>query len=160
MNLKNIVILLTLCSTWLIASCSDRVNPTSNAEQCLESQELYFNDPDSISLSAILGSRDEDNKVTSDGFWIRFKGKNAYGAFVQKNMYCSSNGSNGWARDKVVEGIALLTVKNRLLDANIKIRKDNMGKDKSVLESYGYLSEFELELKTESIVFDLPGNLN
>jgi len=90
----------------------------SQEQLCLESTRLEFNDPDSIAVVQNLGDRGggQTPDGPSKGFWLRYKAKNSYGAFVSKNMACKNLGDL-WVRDSGREAGALM-------DANIKYLED------------------------------------
>jgi hypothetical protein len=86
---------------------------------CAESFKLSLKDPDSFSIVANLGIRgvSEDE---GKGFWIRYKAKNSYGAFVSSNAYCRISSDGTAARFTSHEYLAVQKEENSLIDAQIK----------------------------------------
>src|SRR3989338_7518010 len=64
--------------TLLSLSACDILQKQHVAElDCIKSQRLYFNDPDSVAFVANLGSR--GGALAGESFWVRYKAKNGYG---------------------------------------------------------------------------------
>lgn len=113
----NIVIALVLVvGAGLVAANYTRLTQRA-AYQCLDSQRLHFDDPESLTFIANLGDRGNPDK---DLFWVRYKAKNKFGAYVSENMACTRGGSqNEWRRSAVHELIAVEAEYHKLLQAAI-----------------------------------------
>lgn len=100
--------LLLALTPFLLAACSDP------SQQCLDSAKLSFKDPDSAKVVANLGKRGS----TEEGawFWIRYKAKNSYGAYVSSNMACNrALLKETYVRDNLQESIDWLRETNFLM---------------------------------------------
>ena len=78
----------------------------SKEEQCLHSARLEFKDPDSLAVVQNMGSRGQTNVAGDEFFWLRYKAKNSYGAFMSSNMACAKKDGK-WTRDTYREGRAI-----------------------------------------------------
>lgn len=140
----------------------------SKEEQCLQSTRLEFKDPGSLQVVQNLGSRGQPASTGEEFFWLRYKGKNSYGAYLSKNMACEKR-EGKWVRDRTRE---LLAVMKATVD-EMRAGNDAMEACKtrecfeSLQPAYGHLSPEELarraqeeaEKKAEALVFDSPDNL-
>lgn len=85
----------------------------SKEEDCLQSSRLTFKDPDSGAVVKNLGNRGQTAKPGEVFFWLRYKAKNSYGAFVSANMACHKEDGQ-WKRDTFREALAKEFVEERL----------------------------------------------
>lgn len=94
----------------------------SKEESCLQSSRLEFKDPDSLAVVQNLGARGQTDKTDENVFWLRYKAKNSYGAFVSGNMACVLDAGK-WRRDTVTELFTRLHIEQKFyreyLDAQI-----------------------------------------
>ena len=77
----------------------------SKEEQCLLSTRLEFKDPDSLAVVQNMGSRGQTTVAGDEFFWLRYKAKNSYGAFMSSNLACAKKDGK-WARDTIREAAA------------------------------------------------------
>ena len=98
---------------------------------CAESFKLSLKDPDSLVIVANLGNRgvSEDE---GKGFWLRYKAKNSYGAFVSSNVYCLISSDGTATRASWYEDFAILRESGSFLKA--KIRGMRAGKKSEELD--------------------------
>lgn len=101
-----------------VAGCGIR----STEEQCLQSDRLIFNDPDSLAVVQNMGSRGQQTSPGEEFFWLRYKAKNGYGAFVSANMACKKN-VDKWERDKFRELIAIEDLSTDILEGFLEATK-------------------------------------
>lgn len=86
----------------LITGCDDikaklHLLPNQDEQECLNSERLKFKDPE-VLFVANLGSRGLEAKPNQ--YWVRYKAKNSYGAYVQGNMACKRDATTGkWVKD-------------------------------------------------------------
>lgn len=91
--------------------------PHQDEQQCLDSERLNFKDPDVVFV-ANLGGRGLG--VKSDQYWVRYKAKNSYGAYIQGNMFCKkSSETKLWERDPEDETHRVAQVRFTLYDIEI-----------------------------------------
>ncbi len=86
----------------------------SKEEQCLQSARLEFKDPDSLAVVENMGARGQPSGKDEHFFWLRYKAKNSYGAYISGNMACSLQGGR-WARDGALESSAISKIYARRL---------------------------------------------
>lgn len=86
----------------------------SKEEQCLQSARLEFKDPDSLAVVENMGLRGQVAGKDDQFFWLRYKAKNSYGAYISGNMACSAQ-SGKWARDRSREELAISKIYARRL---------------------------------------------
>lgn len=112
-----ITTLLIACS---LTACD--VTKLSNWDEwkCLNSERLRFKDPDAVLFIANLGDR-QGGKLETNKFWIRYKAKNSYGAFIQANMACHRGAAGEWERDSFAEQIALIRTETSILRSRNKL---------------------------------------
>lgn len=123
---------------------------THRAEwECLESERLKFKDPDSIVFVANLGNRGLPKN--EEQFWVRYKAKNSYGAYVQGNMLChkSFDWRKKWVRDDIYESTLKIRIETKLL------RENNEAYEKGGQ----LLSRYEIDRMAEEI-FSSPEDLD
>jgi len=88
--------------------------PNQDEQECLNSERFNFKDPD-VLFVANLGSRGLPPAV--DSYWVRYKAKNSYGAYVQGNMYCKKDPTTKkFVRHQFEELIQLVNVETYLLN--------------------------------------------
>jgi hypothetical protein len=85
----------------------------SKEEDCLQSSRLTFKDPESGAVVKNLGNRGQTNESGQVFFWLRYKAKNSYGAFVSANMACHIVDGQ-WKRDTFREVFAKEFIERRL----------------------------------------------
>ena len=97
--------------------------PNQDEQECLNSERLKFKDPD-VLFVANLGSR--GLKSVPNQYWVRYKAKNSYGAYLQGNMICKLDASTKkWVRDENAEYLLELSVTTTLLErVNAKMKTD------------------------------------
>jgi hypothetical protein len=97
-----------------------KLDPKKSLETtCMDSFKLSLKDPDSIHMVANLGDRGvTDDKV--NGFWLRYKAKNSYGAFDSKNVYCIIKSDGTAAQDDAYENLTVINEENSLIKAQIR----------------------------------------
>lgn len=107
--------------TLVALSACDTSKITHRAEwDCLNSQKLYFKDPDSLRFLANLGTRGVQTKAYSVGnFWVRYKATNSFGGYLQRNMLCKPDGYGHYMRDESGEVLAELGVSNEFLQLSL-----------------------------------------
>ena len=104
--------------------------PNQDEQQCLNSERLNFKDPD-VLFVANLGSRGLSEKQGQ--YWVRYKAKNSYGAYLQGNMLCEKDPTTGeWKKAKTAEFMLVLDLTKRLLDIDNK----KMKSDKAYMSRY------------------------
>lgn len=86
---------------------------------CADSFKLSLKDPDSLVIVANLGVRGVSENE-GKGFWLRYKAKNAYGAFVSSNVYCRIESDGTATRDTLSEHLSVLDEANSILEATIR----------------------------------------
>lgn len=121
--MNKIVVALTVLT--VLVGCHDakaklHMVPNQDEQACLDSEKLNFKDPD-VLFVANLGDRGW--KLSPNTYWVRYKAKNSYGAYLQGNMLCKKTGEN-WVRDfsnevliKMAITADLMDVENNLLQA-------------------------------------------
>ena len=100
----------------------------SRAEQCLNSFKLQLKDPDSAAVVADLGLRDFKGYEFTEGFFVRYKAKNSFGAYVSSNALCEKRIS-GYERSEIGEDIVLKHTANVCLDGVIAAMRDGRRKN-------------------------------
>lgn len=117
---------LLLCA---LSACDDiksklHLMPNQDAQQCIDGERLKFKDPD-VLFVANLGDRGLEAKP--DQYWVRYKAKNSYGAYLQGNMLCSKDkASEKWKRDTFGELTAVTDISIGLLKAyESKLSREN-----------------------------------
>ena len=93
----------------------------SKEESCLQSSRLEFKDPDSLAVVQNLGARGRTDKTDENVFWLRYKAKNSYGAFVSGNMACVLDAGK-WRRDTVTELFTRLHIENKLYGEHLDVQ--------------------------------------
>jgi len=102
----------------------------SHEEACLDSIRMTLKDPDSAVVVANLGGRGlVDEK---EGYFLRYKAKNGYGAYVSGNMYCSKTSDYDHSHQSVrnvgnlarelAERTVTMKISNQCLLLNMKHR--------------------------------------
>lgn len=102
--------------------------PNQDEQECLNSERLNFKDPDVIFV-ANLGDRGW--KLSPNTYWVRYKAKNSYGAYLQGNMLCKKSGEK-WVRDLNNEFLIKMDVTADLM----KIQNERMRAGKDVSPRY------------------------
>ncbi|MDQ1817463.1 hypothetical protein RBA41_29575 [Massilia sp. CCM 9210] len=98
--------------------------PNQDEQECLNSERLNFKDPD-VLFVANLGDRGW-KKLKPNTYWVRYKAKNSYGAYMQGNMLCEKvNGK--WRRAIGDEYLISLSIANTLLDKEIELMRATRG---------------------------------
>lgn len=94
----------------------------SSPEQvCLDSLRLELKDPDSAAVVANLGNRGLELK---DGaFFLRYKAKNSYGAYISSTTYCPAGGPS--LASSFEEIVVKLKVVNMCLLTSMKHQEAN-----------------------------------
>jgi hypothetical protein len=167
--MKKIPFLFVLLVLSLLAGCDDiktalHMMPNQDEQECLNSERLKFKDPD-VLFVANLGSRGLES--TPNHYWVRYKAKNSYGAYVQGNMACKKDSLSGkWVRDEGTEALTKMGVINFLLDrATEQMQRDlDLYKEKKIrLIDFKYNDEKDVmrsvEKDSETIIFESPENL-
>ena len=94
--------------------------PNQDEQECLNSERLNFKDPD-VLFVANLGDR--GTKLRQNQYWVRYKAKNSYGAYIQGNMLCEKNPQQKWVQAKTDQLLQLMTVQNALMrDVNERMK--------------------------------------
>lgn len=132
--------------------------PNQDEQQCLNSERLNFKDPDVVFV-ANLGSRGLPEK--QEQYWVRYKAKNSYGAYLQGNMLCEKVPTAGeWRRASHQELMMVLELTSKLIAEDSK----NMVADKSYEPRYAkgggadkIMSNAQKE--AEEILFTSPSDL-
>lgn len=149
MKIKHIVALVFV--PLFLTACDDikaklHLLPNQDEQECLNSERFNFKDPD-VLFVANLGSRGLE--VKQDRYWVRYKAKNSYGAYVQGNMACKKDASTGkWVKDEAEAAWVELTVRNALLaQAADRMHRDN--------EQYraGKISLSDFKYRNEAAVY-------
>ena len=115
-----------VCAVGTLIACDQmrtslHIMPNQDEQQCLNSERLNFKDPD-ILFVANLGSRGLSEKEGQ--YWVRYKAKNSYGAYLQGNMLCEKDSTTGeWKKAKTAEFMLVLDLANKLLDTDNKKMK-------------------------------------
>jgi len=119
-----------------LAACDDiktklHLMPNQDEQQCLDSERLNFKDPD-VLFVANLGDRGLG--AQPDQYWVRYKAKNSYGAYIQGNMLCKKNTSTGhWERNSADEILLELRITGDLLERElVEMRKNKAYKSRYV----------------------------
>lgn len=110
---RTAALLLALSCVCFLAGCLPEEKVVTPEELCLNSFRINLDDPDSAAVVANLGNRGDK---TLDGFYLRFKAKNSFGAFVSNNVYCHKAGDKQYDRWGVVEDNAMLEIEAACLD--------------------------------------------
>lgn len=105
------VAIFTVVIVFFSTGCSQ-----SKEVACLQSDKLSFKDPDSIEFIKNIGERGKPEIQHETTFWIRYKAKNSFGAYVSANMVCS-NRYGEWIRDVHVEKILVMDIQTELMKA-------------------------------------------
>lgn len=118
MKIRDIVALAVVA--YLLCGCDEvrtrlHMMPNQDEQECLNSERLNFKDPD-VLFVANLGDRGW--KLEPKTYWVRYKAKNSYGAYLQGNMLCKQSGGK-WVRDTSNELIISLSVIASLLEDDI-----------------------------------------
>jgi hypothetical protein len=124
-------------------------------QECLNSERFNFKDPD-VLFVANLGDR--GLRLPDGRYWVRYKAKNSYGAYLQGNMICHKNPeTKKWERDRRSEVLPSMKIYNFLLDERIKrnlnCAKTGVGCEASVIR------EKDLESDHDNILFVSAGSL-
>jgi len=132
----------------------------SDEQECLNSERLKFKDPEVVFV-ANLGSR--GLTPVENQYWVRYKAKNSFGAYLQGNMICTKRpGSQQWVRDEGAEYLAHLKIKLNLSEQQNKLLKE--GKIKIPYFHSADLSVAHLEAKLEeqvkNVLYTSPDNLD
>lgn len=157
--MKKLNIFFAIGTAIFIAGCDDireklHMLPNQDEQECLNSERLNFKDPD-VLFVANLGSRGLETKV--DQYWVRYKAKNSYGAYLQGNMLCMKKNEK-WVRDTTSEFLLELQLEGDLLEKiNAKIRSDPVF-SKTYFESG--LKPDEQGKKAKALLFESPDNLD
>lgn len=117
------VLFFAICT---LSGCDDvkaklHLMPNQDEQECLNSERLNFKDPD-VLFVANLGDRGLG--VKPDQYWVRYKAKNSYGAYVQGNMACKKNISTGkWEKDQMQTILVEMQVTDALMKRELDLRK-------------------------------------
>jgi len=121
--------LMLACTVGALSACDQirtvlHMMPNQDAQQCLNSERLNFKDPD-VLFVANLGSRGLPEKEGQ--YWVRYKAKNSYGAYLQGNMLCEKSSTTGeWKKASMGQYLLELELTVKLLEAeNKKARADS-----------------------------------
>jgi hypothetical protein len=99
--------------------------PNQDEQECLNSEKLNFKDPE-VLFVANLGDRGW--KLNPNSYWVRYKAKNSYGAYLQGNMLCKKVNEK-WVRDTSEELLITLAITADLVEEeNAKLTADNQYK--------------------------------
>lgn len=115
----------------ILSGCGDvraklSLQPNQDEQECLNSERLNFKDPD-VLFVANLGNRDWN--LSPNTYWVRYKAKNSYGAYMQGSMLCKLDSNKKWVRDVSTEYLIALSISLSLLDEDLeKLRKDRKHK--------------------------------
>ena len=125
-SLKSSIVL--ACALGSLTACDQirtalHMMPNQDEQQCLNSERMNFKDPD-VLFVANLSSRGMPEKQGQ--YWVRYKAKNSYGAYLQGNMLCEKDPTTGeWKKAKVDELMLVIKLASKLLDAdNQKMKSD------------------------------------
>ena len=120
--------LMLACTVGALSACDQirtalHMMPNQDEQQCLNSERLNFKDPD-VLFVANLSSRGLPEKQGQ--YWVRYKAKNSYGAYLQGNMLCEKDSTTGeWKRAKTAEYLLVLELTAKLIDADTKKIKND-----------------------------------
>jgi hypothetical protein len=133
-----------------VAGCD--INRFTNGDEwrCIDSERLNFKDPDSVIFIKNLGDRKGHEKEEGK-FWIRYKAKNSYGAFIQENMACHRNSDGKWERDHISENAALMAAELSFLESRHKLPREIRRKKP--------LSRLEIKNQAKELVYTSPNNI-
>lgn len=124
MKIKDIVALAVII--YLLSGCDEvrtrlHMMPNQDEQECLNSERLNFKDPDVVFV-ANLGDRGW--KLEPNTYWVRYKAKNSYGAYLQGNMLCKQSDKK-WVRDTTTEYLIALSISTSLLEEELGMMKSN-----------------------------------
>ncbi len=120
----------------------------------MDSDRLNFKDPDVVFV-ANLGTR--GLSLNENQFWVRYKAKNSYGAYLQGNMLCGRNEANQYVRLKSDEYLQWMDVKIALWT---NIQKGLYSDDREITEGYKRNGEEFVDKMAKEIVFTSPDDLS
>jgi hypothetical protein len=132
--MKYITVLLLIA---LLCGCDQikeklHLMPNQDEQACLNSERFNFKDPD-VLFVANLGNR--GMKLKQDQYWVRYKAKNSYGAYIQGNMLCEKNSKGEWVNSKADQYFAASSIQIYLLQ---KVNERMKSGDKEVFEQFKY----------------------
>ncbi len=155
--------ILLVCAVCALSACDQirstlHMMPNQDEQQCLNSERLNFKDPD-VLFVANLGSRGLPEKQGQ--YWVRYKAKNSYGAFLQGNMLCEKNSATGeWEKAKVDDILLVEELITNLLEAEVEKRKlDKTYKSRFYKNGDDSQIDARARREAEEIIFASPKDL-
>lgn len=142
------LLLSVVCCTVLLAGCE------SNEQECLNSERLKFKDPDVVFV-ANLGNR--GLALKENEYWVRYKAKNSYGAYIQGNMLCEKNSQGKWVRAEADEFLQIMTVQIGILK---NYAKGLYADDKRIVEGIQRDSKGYPEQMANELIYTSPDDLS
>lgn len=157
--MRILITFIAILATLFLSGCDEvrtklHMMPNQDEQECLNSEKLNFKDPE-VLFVANLGSRGLEGKV--DQYWVRYKAKNSYGAYIQGNMLCIKRDEK-WIRDKVSEALLSLQMEANLLEKNNERLRIDPEYSKEYFKNGARTGEQHEQMKT--ILFESPDDLD
>lgn len=129
---------MSLIAALALSGCERPAAPPvlSRGEQCLNSFRIELKDPDSAAVVADLGSRDFEDDVLKEAFFLRYKAKNSFGAYISKNVICRKM-LDDYQRDETLEFFAETNVANLCLQNQVDKMWNGQATNKVDCDTFG-----------------------